>query len=234
MSLENEFCVPFRKKVIYRDPEYDMAELDVVGEAVVASKDWPGDERSQQYVTSIIGVELNGALDKQAEQKVSYQELYNNAGQICEAIAAVLQGRGFTVSKLSIDLIAPTASFQNFIRIKEQQKMMQSLTPEDIAKKLQEAQREAEAAVAGMTEEERQQAMIRAQQMAEQEQAKIQAALEMSRKMREAAANPTPGPMPTQPMAPAAGELKIPNFCPKCGRPSGGYRFCGGCGNRLA
>ncbi|MBR6020285.1 MAG: hypothetical protein IK055_08745 [Lachnospiraceae bacterium] len=70
--------------------------------------------------------------------------------------------------------------------------------------------------------------------MAEQEQAKIQAALEMSRKMREAAANPTPGPMPTQPMAPAAGELKIPNFCPKCGRPSGGYRFCGGCGNRLA
>lgn len=34
MSLENEFCVPFRKKVIYRDPEYDMAEMTEVRKAV--------------------------------------------------------------------------------------------------------------------------------------------------------------------------------------------------------
>ena len=116
-------------------------------------------------------------------------------------------------------------------------------TPEELAKQVEKAQKEAEARLAAMTPEERQQAQENAKRMMEEEAAQREAMLARGREMSDAlkaAAQPTstnPSMASAQPTSPnpsvAPAQPKGPNFCPNCGAKAMGYRFCSNCGNRL-
>lgn len=90
---------------------------------------------------------------------------------------------------------------------------MAAMTPEELAKKMEDAQREAEEALAGLTPEQRRQAAEDAEKTMREFQKEYEETMEAAQKTAAASA---------------------PRFCPNCGAPNGGSKFCPNCGSRLS
>ena len=95
---------------------------------------------------------------------------------------------------------------------------MTAPTPEEMQELLEKAQRDLQEALAKLTPEERAQAELKAQKMIEDDAAAMQELLDSGARI--AAGIPSKGPA-------------APKFCPNCGAPAGGGKFCGYCGNPL-
>jgi len=95
---------------------------------------------------------------------------------------------------------------------------MKNPSPEELAKMLEKAKRDAQAAFEKLTPEEREQAMRRAQKMMEEDKASMQALLDQAAKVAAGA---------------SSGPKAAPKFCTNCGAPVSGGKFCASCGSPL-
>lgn len=102
---------------------------------------------------------------------------------------------------------------------------MPNYTPEELAKMMEEAQKQALETWNKLTPEEQAKATAEAQRMMEEEARKHQEMMDTinrisaESKAKEAAKN--------------AQDAQKPKFCPNCGTPVSGGKFCGNCGQAL-
>ena len=95
----------------------------------------------------------------------------------------------------------------------ERLKAAAAMTPQEIAKKIEEAQRAAEEALSKMTPEQRAEAEEKAKKMIEESERKNREIVEEAQRFL---------------------ADRAPKFCSNCGTPNKGFKFCPNCGNKLA
>lgn len=238
-----DFETSFGGKTLYTDAEYGMLQVEFAGIATVASESRSGSEKDKEFAASVISMAFTRVLGARDAEPGSYKDLPAKAAMLREEVAKELSQYHAELKTFTLSKIEPTESGQKIIELKERQKQFAAMTPEELAKQVEKAQKEAEARLAAMTPEERQQAQENAKRMMEEEAAKREAMLARVREMSDAlkaAAQPTStnpsmaSAQPTSPNPPVApAQPKGPNFCPNCGAKAAGYRFCSNCGTRL-
>ncbi len=190
-KLGQPFRVEFNEKTFYTDPEYGLLELNYSGYADAASNDRPGDEGTQSMVRSLISMEINKAMGTPGGG--SYRNLQERVGSLREAAAGALRAKGFTVSQIVIAALQPSESALRLISLRDQQKQIQAMSPQELAKRVEEAQKQAEAAMAALTPDERMRAEAEARRKMEEDMAKMQSSIDMAKAISAAAkANATP------------------------------------------
>lgn len=238
-----DFETSFGGKTLYTDAEYGMLQVEFAGTATVASESRSGSEKDKEFAASVISMAFTRVLGARDAEPGSYKDLPAKAAMLREEVAKELSQYHAELKTFTLSKIEPTESGRKIIELKERQKQFAAMTPEELAKQVEKAQKEAEARLAAMTPEERLQAQENAKRMMEEEAAKREAMLARVREMSDAlkaAAQPTstnPSMASAQPTSPnpsvAPAQPKGPNFCPNCGAKAMGYRFCSNCGNRL-
>ena len=238
-----DFETSFGGKTLYTDAEYGMLQVEFAGTATVASESRSGSEKDKEFAASVISMAFTRVLGARDAEPGSYKDLPAKAAMLRDEVAKELSQYHAELKTFTLSKIEPSESGRKIIELKERQKQLAAMTPEELAKQVEKAQKEAEARLAAMTPEERQQAQENAKRMMEEEAAKREAMLARVREMSDAlktAAQPTstnPSMASAQPTSPnpsvAPAQPKGPNFCPNCGAKAMGYRFCSNCGNRL-
>ncbi len=238
-----DFETSFGGKTLYTDAEYGMLQVEFAGTATVASESRSGSEKDKEFAASVISMAFTRVLGARDAEPGSYKDLPAKAAMLREEVAKELSQYHAELKTFTLSKIEPTESGRKIIELKERQKQFAAMTPEELAKQVEKAQKEAETRLAAMTPEERLQAQENAKRMMEEEAAKREAMLARVREMSDAlkaAAQPTstnPSMASAQPTSPnpsvAPAQPKGPNFCPNCGAKAMGYRFCSNCGNRL-
>ena len=102
-----------------------------------------------------------------------------------------------------------------------------SLTPEELAKLVEEAEKQAKAALDKMTPEEREQSIARANKLIAEDQARLQKIVDEAKAV--ANGNYSKG----NESEPESAEKKTARFCSNCGAPAGSGKFCEYCGKPL-
>ena len=238
-----DFETSFGGKTLYTDAEYGMLQVEFAGTATVASESRSGSEKDKEFAASVISMAFTRVLGARDAEPGSYKDLPAKAAMLREEVAKELSQYHAELKTFTLSKIEPSESGRKIIELKERQKQFAAMTPEELAKQVEKAQKEAEARLAAMTPEERLQAQENAKRMMEEEAAKREAMLARVREISDAlkaAAQPTstnPSMASAQPTSPnpsvAPAQPKGPNFCPNCGAKAMGYRFCSNCGNRL-
>ena len=238
-----DFETSFGGKTLYTDAEYGMLQVEFAGTATVASESRSGSEKDKEFAASVISMAFTRVLGARDAEPGSYKDLPAKAAMLREEVAKELSQYHAELKTFTLSKIEPSESGRKIIELKERQKQFAAMTPEELAKQVEKAQKEAETRLAAMTPEERLQAQENAKRMMEEEAAKREAMLARVREMSDAlkaAAQPTstnPSMASAQPTSPnpsvAPAQPKGPNFCPNCGAKAMGYRFCSNCGNRL-
>lgn len=238
-----DFETSFGGKTLYTDAEYGMLQVEFAGTATVASESRSGSEKDKEFAASVISMAFTRVLGARDAEPGSYKDLPAKTAMLREEVAKELSQYHAELKTFTLSKIEPSESGRKIIELKERQKQLAAMTPEELAKQVEKAQKEAEARLAAMTPEERQQAQENAKRMMEEEAAKREAMLARVREMSDAlkaAAQPTstnPSMASAQPTSPnpsvAPAQPKGPNFCPNCGAKAMGYRFCSNCGTRL-
>ena len=214
------FEVVFSETIPYFDPEFGSVEMKFEGKAMAVPKDpssFPFDNEratnlAKMYVTLGLQQAVIGVL------KESYTVLSSRPGMFVQAIDAKLNETGMTLGAISFDSIAPTEDSQKHIDSMEKAKSLAN-NPSAMNAALQEANAQAQAQV------------------------QAQAAMAGSSAPAAAAADaPTApvapaAPAPAVPTAPVAPEVPaapvLCKFCPACGHPASGTKFCTNCGKSL-
>ena len=140
------FDVKFGDKMLYQDPEYDLVEIAFNGIVAVAHPDRSGSESDIQFARTIVLATVKETLDKAGkETKVPVKDLPSYAGRLKQEVTKQLKEKGFEVNRIGINSITLTENGREIVALKDRQKMVQSMSPEDIAKKMGEAQKQAPA-----------------------------------------------------------------------------------------
>ncbi|MBO4653750.1 MAG: hypothetical protein J5649_10595 [Lachnospiraceae bacterium] len=150
------FTAEFHGNAIYMDTEYDMLNLTFAGTTEVSAKDRAGDQRSIEYVNAIVSMEISKALTELANKKVPFKTLQQHMNELNEAGAAALRAQGFTVTQFAVRSVEPTESCRKIMALKDQQKTLAAMSPEQLQKRVEEAQRQAQEAIAKLSPEEQQ------------------------------------------------------------------------------
>ena len=207
------FEVVFSETIPYFDPEFGSVEMKFEGKAMAVPKDpssFPFDNEratglAKMYVTLGLQQAVIGVLNE------NYTVLSSRPGMLVQAIDAKLNETGMTLGAISFDSIAPTEDSQKHIDSMEKAKSLAN-NPSAMNAALQEANAQA--------------------------QAQAQAALAGSSAPAAADAPVAPAaPAPAVPTAPVAPEVPaapvLCKFCPACGHPASGTKFCTNCGKSL-
>ena len=235
-GYRQDFETSFGGKTLYTDAEYGMLQVEFAGTATVASESRSGSEKDKEFAASVISMAFTRVLGARDAEPGSYKDLPAKAAMLREEVAKELSQYHAELKTFTLSKIEPSESGRKIIELKERQKQFAAMTPEELAKQVEKAQKEAEARLAAMTPEERLQAQENAKRMMEEEAAKRESMLARVREMSDAlkaAAQPTSPVQPMTPGAPTQDQPNGPNFCPNCGAKAMGYRFCSNCGTRL-
>ena len=136
------FDVKFGDKMLYQDPEYDLVEIAFNGIVAVAHPDRSGSESDIQFARTLVLATVKETLDKAGkETKVPVKDLPSYAGRLKQEVTKQLKEKGFEVNRIGINSITLTENGREIVALKDRQKMVQSMSPEDIAKKMEEAQK---------------------------------------------------------------------------------------------
>lgn len=150
------FTAEFHGNAIYMDTEYDMLNITFAGTTEVSAKDRAGDQRSIEYVNAIVSMEISKALTELANKKVPFKTLQQHMNELNEAGAAALRAQGFTVTQFAVRSVEPSESCRKIMALKDQQKTLAAMSPEQLQKRVEEAQRQAQEAIAKLSPEEQQ------------------------------------------------------------------------------
>ena len=219
------FKAAFTTDVIYNDPDYMTIDLIVESEADVSSDERSGSQEDIDYVKSFASPVIMEQFSALSQQKCSYKDLMSKNDLFAGAVAAVFEGRGIVVDSFTIKSVAPTERSQTSITNMDKIKAMGKMSPEELAKAAEEAQKAAERYINSLTPEQRRQAEENAKRMLEEETRKHEEMMAEIAKIRGASATAT--------AATAAAASAAPEFCTNCGAPSKGGKFCCNCGSLL-
>ena len=225
--------VKFEVESNYNDPDYIYINVKANGEIMVSCEDRNGSEQDQQYIQNIASRAITNVLSEISRENISYKDLIIYKDRFLSAVNELFASKNITVTSFSLMNIVPDENSMN--RIAEMDKLIaiSKMTPEELAKMQQEAQRAWDA----LSPEEK------ARIEAEKKQ-KVEQAAEQMRKVHEAAMKVSAGKDAVANAAAVTSGLEalkegnavttLPKFCSNCGTPTGGTgKFCSNCGTKL-
>ena len=199
------FEVVFSETIPYFDPEFGSVEMKFEGKAMAVPKDPSSFPFSGEQATDMAKRNITLGLQQAviSVHNESYKVLSSRPGMFVQAIDAKLNEASMTLGAISFDSIAPTEDSQKHIDSMEKAKSLAS-DPAAMNAAMQEAMAQAPAQAAAVP----------------------------------AAATSAPAMAPaTAPAAPAAAAPAaapvLCKFCPACGHPASGTKFCTNCGKSL-
>ncbi len=138
--------VDFNEQVNFMDPDYGTVFLTVGGKVEIGHNSFD-EETLNSIAQKSINLSVMSAMQKRFG-KCSYRELASQVSGINEDIASMLTKNGFIVSSVNVTSIAPTPDALEFIEKLDRSRMVASMSPEELAKKQQEAMEQAMKTVA--------------------------------------------------------------------------------------
>ncbi|MBO6052213.1 MAG: DUF4428 domain-containing protein [Clostridia bacterium] len=138
-------AIQIRFPIPYMDPDISIIELEVSGALSADS------ELGEEYVKTVAQTVLTREIHTLASERCSYRDLPAQADrlrQTCETAFAAQNIRLIAFPTLQIE---PGESARQKIELLEKRKEMAAMTPEDFAKRLEAAQKEAQAAQAAQS-----------------------------------------------------------------------------------
>ena len=224
--------ISFEAVIPYRDPEYSLLELVVSGDAAVVSEAFPDEEKAAEPVRSLLRFALSQGLMQLGAERCPYEKLADRIDVLTERCIEALAEREIAVSAFAIGSVSPSESSLRMIELQKKRKEAAAMTPEDLEARMEAARRSAQEAWDKMTPEERRAAEEKAKKTAaelgEQTRKQLEEARKAFEEKKEADA------AGTAEKTAARAEPSIPKFCPECGTPTNGGRFCTNCGTKLA
>ena len=204
----------------YLDPDCGGVELELTGEL---SADCEG---GIEYAKTVAQAALIREFQALADERCSYRELPDRADRLRQACIAAFADRNIRLNSFSILRIEPDEFSRRKLELLEKRKAMAAMPPEDFAKRLAEAQKQAQEAFEKMTPEERRAAMENAQKLMQEQKDEYGKIMEKAAAASAAAAG-------SGSEKPAEAERSVPKFCPNCGTKTNGAKFCTNCGTKL-
>ena len=221
------FKVNVDQQISYFDAVYCGLFMNLTAAAEVSCPDREGSEDDVKYINNIIETAIMDQFSKYDREKVSYKDLESRNDETSKAVSELLAGRGITLNSFVISSITPDERSMKGIELRDKMLSHKSMTSEDYAKSLEEAQKAAQARLDSMTPEERMKAQEDVRKMAEAQMAQVQQAIEQAKAIQNAAAAGAAAG------AIAAGQPLRKKFCTNCGAPAGLGKFCVSCGKPL-
>ena len=205
------FEVVFSETIPYFDPEFGSVEMKFEGKAMAVPKDPSSFPFSGEQATDMAKRNITLGLQQAviSVHNESYKVLSSRPGMFVQAIDAKLNEASMTLGAISFDSIAPTEDSQKHIDSMEKAKSLAS-DPAAMNAALQDSTAKAQVSSAA-------QAAATA----------APAAATSAPAMAPATAPATPASA-----APAAAPV-LCKFCPACGHPASGTKFCTNCGKSL-
>lgn len=215
------FRVEFNEKTIYTDPDYGMLEIICNGYAEVSSNDRAGDVGAMNMVRAIIATEIRNGLSTSGGTPISYTRLQERTGVLRSGAENALRAKGFTLSQFAITSMAPSESAKHLIELRDRQKQIQAMSPEELAKRMEEATRQAQAAMDALTPDERMRAQAEAKRKMAEDMARMQTTIDQARAISAAAKQNAPQPGAVAAAAATTAASASPVAPNPAGRPMG-------------
>ena len=218
------FEVVFSETIPYFDPEFGSVEMKFEGKAMAVPKDPSSFPFSGEQATDMAKRNITLGLQQAmiSVHNESYKVLSSRPGMFVQAIDAKLNEASMTLGAISFDSIAPTEDSQKHIDSMEKAKSLAS-DPAAMNAALQDSTAKAQVSSAAPA-----------------------AAAPAAAPAVSAPAAPAPAAATSAPaMAPATAPAAAPasaapaaapvlcKFCPACGHPASGTKFCTNCGKSL-
>ncbi len=207
------FTLGFEEKCPFRDPEFGPLDMIIKGEATVSDPNDTNEERAKEHAKLVIRNAVFEALDRIESESISYTDISARSSEIEDHIGNSASARALVCNGVRITEISPSERSLNYIRDLSKMKAFSQMSPEELAKKSEEAQKAAMEAVAKMTPEERKKAEEEAQRMMCEFEEKQKALMDDVHRIMNGSG---------------------PKFCPDCGAPVKGAKFCSNCGKKLS
>ncbi|SCW64204.1 hypothetical protein SAMN02910456_02308 [Ruminococcaceae bacterium YRB3002] len=262
-----DFKVSFGVDINYNDPEYRFLQVTAAGEAAVSCAERAGTEDDITTVKMMIETALIETASQLSVDGVSYKDLTAQQPRFTEAVSSALSSKTITLSSFVLNTLALTPRSQEQINRINKMKEMAAMSPEELQKKMMEAQAAAQAYMDSLSPEERQRMEEKAKRDAEEAAAKMKATMEMAQRI--SAGESVDSVLASQKAArtdsSGSGVVRVdgagvasagvagagvaaagvagagvaaagapvpaaPRFCPNCGAPNKGGKFCTGCG----
>ena len=229
--------VTFKETLPIFDPEFGSLYLVAEGEADVADSHETDEARVISRASTTISATISEFVTNAfSDPSVTYQAVCDQQSNLEMQIGSVLQSREFTCYGVKLTSFGPDADSMEHINRIGKLKEAAAMTPEEIAKRIEEAERMAAAAVATMTPEELAAAEASFQKAMDETMAEQQRIIEAAQKMiaeSSATAAAQADTMENAIVDAIADAVQAPKFCPNCGAPYKGGSFCGSCGTKL-
>ena len=224
-----DFKVNFEQMVNVFDPVYSSLRLNVTGNAEVSCADRSGDESDVRFVNMIIGDALMDECVRVVDAGTSFKDLVSKSDAICQGVGNALAVKDITLKSFSLTGVEPDALSKQGIELRDKMNAAKTMTAADYAKKIEEAQKAAQAKLDSMTPEERLKAQAEAQKAIAADAAARQKTMAQVKAIHDAVEK---GAISG---AEAGVQAFVPlkKFCPNCGAPRGNGRFCSKCGNKF-
>ena len=206
------FEVVFSETIPYFDPEFGSVEMKFEGKAMAVPKDPSSFPFSGEQATDMAKRNITLGLQQAmiSVHNESYKVLSSRPGMFVQAIDAKLNEASMTLGAISFDSIAPTEDSQKHIDSMEKAKSLAS-DPAAMNAAMKEAMAQAQAQAAA---------------------APAAATAAPAAATSAPAMAPATAPATPDSAAPAAAPV-LCKFCPACGHPASGTKFCTNCGKSL-
>lgn len=203
--------VTFKETLPVFDPEVGSLYLIAEGEADVADSRETDETRLISRADAIIRATIGEfVINASRDRSTTYQNICDQKSNLEMRIANALVSSELACYGVRLNTFEPDEQSAERIRHYTKPKEAAAMTPEEIARRLEEAQRIAEAATSNMTPEE------------------WAAGVAASAATQLDVVEDT-----VENVLADAGKPKAPKFCTNCGAPYKGGSFCGSCGTKL-
>ena len=239
------FKVKFGIDSYYSDPEYRSIYVKVIGDAEVSFEGHDGSEKDQEFVKQLIGYAVMEALSGLSADQVSYKHIVAHKDRFISALKEQFAPKNITAVSFNLMNVGPDEQSRQRMAKIDQMKQLSKLSPEELAKKQQEAAEEAKRRWDALSPEEKARIEAENKRKADEAVEQMKKAQALAQKMAaqgnaDAAAASTAASMAAMKAAALGGApvasapvAAAPKFCTNCGAPSKGGKFCGSCGKPL-
>lgn len=206
------FEVVFSETIPYFDPEFGSVEMKFEGKAMAVPKDPSSFPYDSERATDLAKMNVTMGLQQAVidANRENYKVFSSRPGMIVQAIDKKLNDASMTLGAISFDSIAPTEDSQKHIDSMEKAKSLAS-DPAAMNAAMQEAMAKAQAQAA----------------------AAPASAAQAAAAPAAATSAPAMAPAAAPASATPAAAPVLCKFCPACGHPASGTKFCTNCGKSL-
>jgi len=225
--------IKFNTTVAYNDPDFRFIDVNVIGDAGITKGE-------PEHAKKVIELALAQILNAISSERVSYKDLPSQIVRMKQEVPGIVKDNGVELGSLNIMAVGPSDKAKAFIERMTKINEMAKMSPEELAKKAEEAQRKAQEQWNMLTPEQQAQAMQNAEiarKKFEEEHKDVLAHAQAVAsggspddisKALKMAANAAGGAAAAASTGAAANK-----FCTNCGTPSKGGAFCCNCGAKL-